>query len=233
MNDAIIKLEGLTKRFLTVCALDNIDLEIEKGSIVGLLGPNGSGKSTMLKIIAGLSRPDTGTVRVFDQPVGRKTKKRVAFLPEINHCYKWMTVDESLKFFSNFYANWDYELEEEMIDYMNLRRDAKVKNLSKGMKARLKLIITLAQKADLVLLDEPFSGIDPQSRGRIMDALTSQYIFGEQTLIVSTHEVMEAERIFDTVILLDDGKIKEFANADELRASYGTSINDLLKEVFV
>lgn len=232
MSDVAIKFDGLVKRFPGVTALDKINLEIPKGSIVGLLGPNGSGKSTMLKIIAGLTQPTGGVVEVLGQRVTRKLKKEIAFLPEINHFYKWMTIRETLDFWSVFYEDWDTEIAEDLLEFMNLKVETKVKNLSKGMKARLKLIVTLARKAPIVLLDEPFSGIDPQSRGRIMDAITSKHDFGEQTLIISTHDVLEAEHMFDYVILLEYSTLKAFANADVIREKYGSSIHGMLKEVF-
>ncbi|MCK4257838.1 MAG: ABC transporter ATP-binding protein [Halanaerobiales bacterium] len=232
MSEAIIRIEGLVKAYPGVTALKNLNLEIPKGSIVGLLGPNGSGKSTLLKLIAGFCQPTRGKVEVFGRPVDRQSKKHIAFLPELNHFYKWMTVKETIDFWSQFYENWDSEIAEDLLGFMNLRPEAKVKTLSKGMKARLKLIVTLARKASVVLLDEPFSGIDPQSRGRIMDAITSKYDFGEQTLIISTHDVLEAEQMFDKVILLEFGDIKIYADADELREKYNDSIHGLLKEVF-
>lgn len=232
MSELAIQVSGLTKTFPGVKALDNIDLNIPKGSITGLIGPNGSGKSTLLKLIAGLSHPDKGTVQVLNNLTKKELKKKIAFLPELNHLYKWMSVRETLNFWRSFYSDWDDEKAEDLINFMHLKPEQKVKNLSKGMKARLKLILTLARDASIILLDEPFSGIDPQSRGRIMDSLTSRYDFGYQTMIISTHDVLQAEQIFGHVIFLEYGKIKRFAEADELRAEYGSSINELIKEVF-
>lgn len=231
-QEIAIKITGLVKRFPGVTALEEMSLEIPKGSIVGLLGPNGSGKSTLMKLIAGLQHPTKGQIEVLGRQVDRDLKKEIAFLPEINHLYKWMTVKETMDFWSHFYPNWDQALADELLAFMNLRPNAKVRTLSKGMKARLKLIVTLARKAAIVLLDEPFSGIDPQSRGRIMDALTSKYNFGEQTLIISTHDVLETEHMFDHVLLLEYGKMKMFAEADEMRAKYKSSIRGMLQEVF-
>ncbi len=232
MSESVIKVEGLFKKYPGVTALNDLNLEIPRGSIVGLLKPNGSGKSTLLKLIAGLCQPTRGKIEVFGQSVNRKSKKDIAFLPEINHLYKWMTVEEVLNFWSQFYEKWDSEIANDLLEFMNLRPKAKVKTLSKGMKARLKLIVTLSCRASVVLLDEPFSGIDPQSRGRIMDAITSKYDFGEQTLIISTHDVLETEQIFDKVILIEYGDLKVYEDADELRAKYNDSIHGLLKEVF-
>lgn len=231
-NEVAISIQRLKKAYPGVTALEEMSLEIPKGSIIGLLGPNGSGKSTLLKLIAGLCQPTHGRIEVLGQTMSYRLKKEIAFLPEINHMYNWMTVNETLEFFSGFYPDWDHTVAAELLEFMHLRPEAKVKTLSKGMKARLKLVLTLARKASIVLLDEPFSGIDPQSRGRIMEALTSKYDFGEQTLILSTHDVLEAEQIFDYVLLLEYGKLKLFASADDLRAQYNNSIHGLLQEVF-
>lgn len=232
MSEFAIQISGLTKSFPGVKALDNIDLNIPKGSIIGLLGPNGSGKSTLLKLTAGLTYPDRGTIKVLGNLPRKELRQKISFLPELNHLYKWMSVRETLNFFKSFYVDWDDEKARELVEFMHLKPQQKVSNLSKGMKARLKLIVTLARNASIILLDEPLSGIDPQSRGRIMDSLTSRFDFGNQTMIISTHDVLQAELIFDYVIFLEYGKIKRFAEADELRAEYGSSINDLLKEVF-
>lgn len=231
-KEIAIRIQRLKKAYPGVTALEEMNLEIPKGSIVGLLGPNGSGKSTLLKLIAGLCQPTHGRIEVLGKTVDYRLKREIAFLPEIHHLYNWMTVNETLDFFQGFYPDWDADVASELLEFMHLRPEAKVKTLSKGMKARLKLVLTLARKASIVLLDEPFSGIDPQSRGRIMEALTSKYDFGEQTLILSTHDVLEAEQIFDYVLLLEYGKLKLFANADDLRAQYNNSIHGLLQEVF-
>lgn len=231
-KEIAISIQCLKKAYPGVTALEEISLDIPKGSTIGLLGPNGSGKSTLLKLIAGLCQPTYGRIEILGRSIDYRLKKEIAFLPEINHMYNWMTVRETLEFFSSFYPDWDDRLADELLEFMHLRPENKVKTLSKGMKARLKLVLALARKAPIVLLDEPFSGIDPQSRGRIMEALTSKYDFGEQTLIISTHDVLETERIFDYVLLLEYGKLKLFAEADNLRAQYNNSIHGLLQEVF-
>lgn len=228
----IIETTDLVKTFPGAEALKGLNIKINNGTITGLIGPNGSGKSTLLKILSGLQYPTTGEVRVFGHPVNRQTKERIAFLPELNHLYDWMSVNEALDFYSYFYQDWNSDVAGRLLGFMNIKETVKVKNLSKGMTARLKLVITMARSAPLVLLDEPFSGIDPQSRTRILEAIVTEYKLGEQTVILATHYVLEAEKIFDQVIMLEDGRIKMMAEADELRMKYNSSIQDLLKEVY-
>lgn len=228
-----IEIKDLKKSYPGVSALKGIDITLALGKIIGLIGPNGSGKSTLLKTIAGLVQKDSGEVNVFGKKPSRGLKEEIAFLPEINHLYKWMTIEEVINFYDSQFANFNGDKAFELVEFMNLSPELAIKNLSKGMVARVKLILTMARKVPLMIMDEPLSGIDPQSRARILESLINEYRVGEQTIIISTHEVMEAERIFDYVVFLEDGKVKLEGNADDLRAEYGKSIQDLVKEVFI
>lgn len=228
----IVEINELHKRYPRVDALAGVDLKLTKGSIWGLLGPNGSGKSTLLKCIAGLVQPDRGTITVNGMRPSRHTKAQVSFVPEIDHLYRWMTVQESLDFMAAFYADWQKEQERELLDFMRLDPHKKISTLSKGMRARLKLVIGLARSADLILLDEPLSGIDPASRDRIVEGIVRQFRSEEQTMVLSTHEVDETERLFDSVIFLSDGKVYLQGDAEELRMEHNLSINELFKEVY-
>lgn len=228
----VVEMKNVIKRFPGADALQGIDLEIESGKIYGLLGPNGSGKSTLLKCIAGLLRPDQGQIQVFGDTPGRKTKARIAYLPEVDYLYRWMRVGEMLDLTAAMYSDWQVERVDDLLKFMNLNRDQKINALSKGMKARLKLVMTMTRSADLVLLDEPLSGLDPASRGRIIDAIIQEFRNDQQALIISTHEVGETENVFDSVIFLENGQIKLNENADELRKTKDMSIDELFREVF-
>lgn len=228
----LVEMNGVTKRFPGADALKGIDLEIEAGKIYGLLGPNGSGKSTLLKCIAGLLRPDQGQLKVFDLEPGRETKARIAYLPEVDYLYRWMRIGEMLDLTAAMYSDWQADRVDELLEFMNLKRDQKINGLSKGMRARLKLVMAMTRRADLVLLDEPLSGLDPSSRGRIIDAILQEFQNDHQALIISTHEVGEAEKIFDSVIFLDEGMIKIHEDADQLRKTKSMSIDELFREVF-
>ncbi len=222
----------LRKRYPRVEALKGISLSVPTGEIWGLLGPNGSGKSTFLKCVAGLLRPDGGELEILGAPPSRRTKEQLAYVPEVESLYRWMTVSQVLDFTAAFYPDWQGESALELLEFMRLEPNAKVTALSKGMRARLRLITALARRAPLILLDEPFSGIDPASRERIVEGIARQFKGEEQTMIISTHAVGDAERLFDAVVFLQEGTITLQGNAEDLRSRHGKSINDLFKEVF-
>lgn len=226
-------LENVVKRYYWTRALDGVNLTIVRGKVVGLLGHNGSGKTTLLKIIAGLRTPTSGRVQVFGMAPGLETKKRIAYLSEVNTFYNWMTVDGLLKFVKSFHPDLDLEKAAALKSFMNLKGETKIGALSKGQQARLKLIVGLARQADLMLLDEPLAGIDPPSRAKILHALVGEFRQEGQTVVISTHEVKEAEPIFDHVVFLHQGRVVLEGDAETLRAETGRSMEELFGEVSV
>jgi ABC-2 type transport system ATP-binding protein len=228
----MIELEGVQKRYLLKQALSDIDLRIPRGRIVGLLGPNGSGKSTLLKLLAGLIHPTAGMIRVNGRPLTVQHKKHIAYLPEIDHLYGWMTVTETLRFLSGFYGDWQADKAADMLIAMELEGNQKVRNLSKGMRARLKLVAAMSRSVPLVLLDEPFSGIDPPSRGAIIRSIIREFQAEDQTILLSTHSVAESEPMFDDVIFLQQGRIKLFDSAENMRSEYGCSLENIWERVY-
>ncbi len=231
-GNMLVQTQHVVKRFGRIQAVNGITVEIPKGIVVGLVGPNGSGKSTFLKLLAGVLRPDSGSVRINGLPIGLETKARVAYQPEIDHLYDWMTVQQVLHFTAGLVPDWRWERANELTDFLNLEKTVKVRHLSKGMRARLKLAVTMSRDADLFLLDEPLSGIDPPSRIRIVKSLIGGYESGRHTLILSTHEVAETEGIFERVIFLEQGQIRVDEDAETLRSQYGSSIQGLFEEVY-
>jgi ABC-2 type transport system ATP-binding protein len=227
-----IELKGIQKRYLLKQALAGIDLQIKQGSIVGLLGPNGSGKSTILKLLAGLIHPTSGTILVNGEELGTNSKHKVAYLPEIDHLYGWMTVKETLRFVAGFYPDWQEERAMDMVKTMELDEKQKVRHLSKGMRARLKLIIALSRKVPLILLDEPFSGIDPSSRAKIIRSIIQEFDPDEQTIVLSTHSLSESEAMFDDVIFIQNGQLRIFDTAENLRSEYGCSLENIWEKVY-
>lgn len=232
ITDQALIISNLRKKYPKVEALKGVDLALPQGEIWGLLGPNGSGKSTLLKCIIGLVKPDGGEIRILGQVPSRRTKAQIAFVPEVENLYRWMTVRQAIDFTASFYEDWDEGRIPGLLEFMGLDPDKKVSSLSKGMRARLKLILALARKAPLLLLDEPFSGIDPASRDRIVEGIVRQFKSEEQSMIISTHAVGDTEQLFDGVVFLDEGTVSLQGNAEDLRDQYGKSINDLFKEVF-
>lgn len=230
-NVASVQVQDLVKVFGRTRALDGVTLTIPEGTIVGLVGPNGSGKSTLLKSMIGLVKPTSGQVLVGGERPSVRTKAKTAYLPEKDHLYSWMSVGELLAYVRNFYDDWDEDKAKSLLDFMGLEDEAKVGRLSKGMRARLKIILAMARNAELVLLDEPLSGIDPPSRSRIVEAIISQYRVGAQTIIISTHEIIESESIFERVVFLREGQVALDGEAEALRMEKGKSIRDLFEEV--
>lgn len=232
MQDNLVKAENLAKAYFRAKALDGVSFELQRGSILGLLGPNGAGKSTLLKIIAGLVKPTYGRILVDGRVPSRETKELVAYLPEIDHLYGWMTVRETLDFVSSFHSDWSKEREAGLLGAMGLDPLQQVGKLSKGLRARLKIILAMSRQAQLVLLDEPLSGIDVPSRAKIIRAIISEFRSDEQTVVMSTHDVADAENIFDTVLLMDKGKLRLFSDVDSIRAERGVSIQGLMEEEY-
>ncbi len=231
MGNPVVVLENIEKRYGFVKALKQINLTVEEGKIIGLLGHNGSGKTTMMKIIAGLKYPTTGKVQVFGMKPSAKTKKRIYFASEINIYYEWMTLAELLRFVKSFHQDLDLAKAAELLNFMNLTDTQKIGTLSRGQKARLKLVVGLARQADLMLLDEPLAGIDPPSRTKILKALVGDWRKPEQTVVITTHEVKEAEPIFDHVIFLREGQKVLEGDAETLRGERGCSMVELFEEV--
>lgn len=227
----IIEIRGLSKNYMRTRALDNIDLKIEKGKVVGILGPNGSGKTTLIKILAGLLRPSKGQVLIDGSRPGVYTKSVVSYLPDRNFLYKWMRVEDAINFYRDFYDDFQIDKAYELLDFMKLDRNMKVDALSKGMTEKLNLLLVLSRKAKVYILDEPIAGVDPVARDQILDAIINNYN-AESTMIITTHLVRDIENIFDEVIFLKEGRIELKGNAEALREEKGMQIDGLYKEIF-
>ncbi len=229
---SLVETVELSKRYPGQWALRDVTISIPRGVVVGLLGPNGSGKSTLLRILAGLARPSSGRVRVLGREPGVQTKAHVAYLSEVDHLYAAMTAGEAINFSWAAFADFDPDFAVNLLAKMGLSADKRVGTMSKGQRARLKLVLALARKAELILLDEPLSGIDPASRERILEAIAGEYRAGESTLILSTHQVQESETLFDRVVFLSEGEVALQGEAEELRRRHGKSIDQLFREVY-
>ena len=231
MENTIIKLDNVVKRYSKKEALKGINLEIPKGKIVGLLGPNGSGKSTMIKLLNGLLQPDEGNIEISGMKPSIETKKIVSYLPERTYLSEWMKMKDLLKFFSDFYEDFDLEKAEEMIEALNINVDEKIKDMSKGTKEKVQLILVMSRNADVYILDEPIGGVDPAARSFIMRTILQNFS-EESTLIIATHLISEIENICDEIIFLSYGEIKLQGNVDEIREEKGKSIDALFREEF-
>jgi ABC-2 type transport system ATP-binding protein len=227
----MIEFKNISKSFGSTVALDDVSLVFPRGKIIGLFGPNGAGKSTSIKLIMGLNRPDRGEVRV-DGENPQNKKQDLAYLPEIDHLYPWMNIAQAADFTRTFYADWDETKYRELIKFLNLQEDMKISKISKGQRAKTKLLLTVSRRAPYLLMDEPLSGIDILTREEIINTLIRDYREGEQTIIISTHEIAEVESLVDEVIFLDRGQIKLSGNAEDLRVKRNMSLVELMKEAF-
>ncbi len=226
-----IRLDSVTKRYGAEYALNNVTLEFHPGKIYGLLGPNGSGKSTTLKMITGLVYPSSGRVTVIGEEVTRKTCEKVAYLTELDMFYDSFTVEKVIDFYDTQFPDFHREKADKLLREMNLSHSKKIKHLSKGNRGRLKLVLTLARNAPIILLDEPFSGLDPLVRDSIVKSLLTYIDFEKQTVIIATHEIDEIEAIMDDVIVIYNGNIIGAENVEQLREEQGYSVLEWFKTV--
>lgn len=221
-NSPALAVEGLTKRYASAVAVDNLRLTVPRGKVLGLLGPNGAGKSTTLRMIMGLLRPTAGTVRVlgldpFQTP--SQVRQQIGYVPETPQIYRWMTVGEVLRFCRALYAGWNNQQAALFLDTFQLPTNRKVRQLSKGMLAKLSLVIALAHEPQLLILDEPLSGLDPLARDEFLDGVLQGICGGERTVIFSSHQLDEVNRLSDTVAVLYAGRLLTHCALDELRSA--------------
>lgn len=228
---ALVQFEHVTKQYGSKKALDDISFTIEPGKIYGLLGPNGSGKSTTIKIINDLLQPTSGTVLVNGAAPGVASKQIISYLPDRNYLNDWMKVEDTFKLFSDFYADFDRQRAEEMLRSLNIDAKARLKTLSKGTLEKVQLILIMARRAKLYVLDEPIAGVDPAARDYIMQTILSNY--GEDSsILISTHLITDIEKILDEVLFIQNGKLVLQGAVDDIRAEHGKSIDGLFREVF-
>lgn len=227
----MIDIINLSKKYGKVQALDDVSFQIKEGKIIGIFGINGVGKSTILKSIAGVIKPDKGKILIDGEEINHKLYNKIAFIPDVDTYFPHLTIKESLEFMKEFYINWDEEKAYNMLKIFNLTDDQMISNLSKGNRARVKIILGFAQNAKYILLDEPFSGIDIFKREEFIKVMV-EYISPNQSIIITTHEITEIEEIVEEVIILHDGKVVFNFNVEEVRKNENKSIVDKMREVY-
>lgn len=227
----LVEIKDLSKSYFNKKALNNVNFNIEKGKVVGILGPNGSGKTTLIKILVGLLRQSKGEVKIDGQDIGIYTKSIVSYLPDRNFLYKWMKIKDAKEFYQDFYKDFNEKTFDELLDFMKLDKDMKIESLSKGMHEKLNLSLVLAREAKLYVLDEPIAGVDPVARDQILDAIINNYR-QESSMLITTHLVRDMENLFDELIFLKEGEIVLEGNAEALREEKGKQVDDIYKEIF-
>lgn len=212
--------------------LTNLNLMIPGGRIVGLLGPNGCGKSTLIKMIAGILQPNSGEITVNGLPVGEKTCSLISYLPERTYFNSSMKVKEIIKYFSDFYEDFDSERAKVLLSDLGIDINSNLKTLSKGTKEKVQLILVMSRNAKLYLLDEPIAGVDPAAREYILSTIVSNYN-PEASIIITTHLITDVEQVLDDFVFVGyGGEIRMAGNAEETRNETGKSLDELFKEVF-
>lgn len=227
----ILQCEQLTKSYGSNLALDHVDLTVEQGRIVGLLGPNGSGKTTLLKLANGLLQPGSGTITIAGKTPGVETKKIVSYLPERTYLSNWMNVVQLLDLFCDFYEDFDRDRAEHMLTALEISPKLCIKQMSKGTREKVQLILVMSRKADLYLLDEPIGGVDPATRDYILHTILNNYK-RTATIVISTHLIADVENVLDDVIFINKGKIVLQSSVEAIRTERGSSVDELFREVF-
>ncbi len=231
MTSSIMEFKNLSKSYGKLNALDNLTLSIPRGKIIGLLGPNGSGKSTLFKLINGLLQPTSGEILIEGAAPSIESKKIISYLPEKTYLNEWMKIGELLNFFADFYEDFDMVKAKEMLTVLNLDEKHPLKTLSKGNKEKVQLILVMSRKSKIYLLDEPIGGVDPAARDFILSTILGNYQ-EDSTMIISTHLISDIEKVFDDVLLLQNGRLYDYDSVDRMREKSGQSIDELFREVF-
>ncbi|ASZ60639.1 ABC transporter ATP-binding protein [Bacillus subtilis] len=219
-----IKLEHVSKKYGRHTAVNDVSITLSSGRIYGLIGPNGSGKSTTLKMMAGLLFPTSGFVKVDEEQVTREMVRQTAYLTELDMFYPHFTVKDMVKFYQSQFPDFQTEQAYKLLNEMQLNPEKKIKKLSKGNRGRLKIVLALARRADVIVLDEPFSGLDPMVRDSIVNSLVSYIDFEQQIVVIATHEIDEIETLLDEVIILANGEKVAQREVEDIREQEGMSV---------
>lgn len=228
----ILECRELSKRYNhSFYALNNLNLSLERGQIVGLLGPNGSGKTTLIKLINDLLIPTDGSILIDGKAPGVDTKKIISYLPERTYLDESMKVKDIITYFADFYADFVTERAYRMLRDLEISAEVRLRTLSKGTKEKVQLILVMSRDASLYILDEPIGGVDPAARDYILRTILTNYN-EDATILISTHLIHDIENILDRVIFIRQGQLALNAAVDEIRMEQGKSIDSLFREVF-
>ena len=231
MGNVILKCTNLSKTYDFDNALNNVNLSIESGKIIGLLGPNGSGKTTFIKLLNGLLKPTEGEIFIDGKNPGVETKKIVAYLPDKNYLDNSKTVKAILQLFADFYDDFDLERAQNMLKDLGIDITRRFKLLSKGMKEKVQLILVMCRRAKLYLLDEPIAGVDPAARDYILNTVIKNYN-REATVIISTHLIADVEKVLDEAIFIRKGEILLYQDVKSIINEHNKTVDEYFREVF-
>ena len=228
---SVLECKNLSKHYGGTVALSHLDFTIEPGRIVGLLGPNGSGKTTLIKLANGLLTPSEGEILVCNMAPGKETHGVVSYLPERTCIPTWMTARQLMDFYQDFYADFRRETAEEMLTHLKINMTQRIKQMSKGTREKVQLIMVMSRNAALYLLDEPIGGVDPATRDYILNTIISNYN-PEAAVVISTHLISDVEKVLDDVIFINQGQLMLQSSVDQIREEKSMSVDALFREVF-
>ena len=223
--------KNLCKRYGSVQALDDVSFTVEPGRVVGLLGPNGSGKTTLIKLANGLLTPTGGELLINGQKPGKTTRAQVSYLPDRPCLPEWMSAEKLLNMFSDFYADFQPDKAREMLEKLGIDPKQKIKQMSKGTREKVQLILVMSRKAELYLLDEPIGGVDPATRDYILETIIRNYN-PTASVVISTHLIADVEQVLDDVIFINRGRVVLKSSVDDIREQQGKSVDAYFREVF-
>jgi ABC-2 type transport system ATP-binding protein len=227
----LIQCKNVCKNYGSGVVLNNLNLSLGRGRIVGLLGPNGTGKTTLIKLLCGLLQPTSGTIEINGIQPGPETKAQVSYLPDRMYFADWMRARDLLDLFADFYADFDRERAQQMCASLGISPLARLKSMSKGTKEKMQLVLVMSRRAQLYLLDEPIAGVDPAARDFILNTILTNYS-PEGSVLISTHLIGDIERVLDEAIFLKDGQVLLHDTVDNLRQAHGKSVDALFREMF-
>jgi len=228
---SVLICQDLTKSFGRTAALDHVNITIEPGRIVGLLGPNGSGKTTLIKLANGLLTPDFGSIFICGMKPGKETHGLVSYLPERLALPVWMSVSQLLDFYQDFYPDFRRDAAEEMLSHLQISPKQRIRQMSKGTREKVQLILVMSRRAKLYLLDEPIGGVDPATRDYILSTIIGNYD-PEAAVVISTHLIADVEKVLDEVLFIHQGRLMLHASVDQIREEKNMSVDELFREVF-
>lgn len=231
MNE-LLEILNLTKVYeKRKIAVNQMNLTVPRGRIVGLLGPNGSGKTTLIKMISGLLVPTEGTIRINGNEPGPQTKSVVSYLPEKTYFRESMRVEQLITYFADFYSDFNAHKALEMLQNLQIDVSRPLKTLSKGTKEKVQLIMVMSREAQLYLLDEPIAGVDPAARDYILRTIITNYN-ENATILISTHLISDIENVLDDVVFVRDGRVLLADTVENIRTTKGKSVDQYFREVF-
>lgn len=225
-----IEMIQLGKKYGSFPALQNVNLTLGQGRIVGLLGPNGSGKTTLIKLLNGLIQPSTGQILLDGEKPGPESKAKISYLPDKSYLNSQMTVEQLVDLFADFYTDFNVEKVNHLLKDLNIPVQKKLKTLSKGTQEKVQLALVMSREAEVYCLDEPIGGVDPVARDYILQTIISQYN-RDALVIISTHLIYDVENVLDDVVMIKNGSIFLYDSVENIREREQKSVDEMFREV--